>query len=321
MFTSPSLPLLFLISIYLFIINSFVYLFVCLFVCLFIYLFIYYIETGVCTSYGDPHYETFDGQMFNFHGTCRYQLTSDCRHGNFSVRLRNEKEQSGLSAWVKSLTIHVGATIVSMHKDLEVKVNRTRVKLPFLRLPHLQIKKENFMLTMVTSIGLEILWDGNGYIEVHAPKRFKGHLCGMCGNFNGAVNDDFLLRNGKMAVSAREFGKGWAIGRRKSNCVRAPAPTGDSAISKCRTQLRVYWRAHKKCWPIRKQFASCHSKVKPDTFYWSCIADACQCSGRRCECESLLAYARACRREGVAVNWGRKSACGTSLTSVWFQKL
>lgn len=164
--------------------------------------------------------------------------------------------------------------------------------------------------TILTLSCIQVQWDGNGFIEIHVPNSFMGKVCGLCGNFNGDSKDDFMLRNGRRAISAQEFGEGWSLGRRTPGCEKLPSEPRDSIMSKCFNRLRVYWRAHKRCWPIKKQFANCHKKVKPHAYYASCISDVCQCSGRRCECEALMAYARVCRREGVTINWGRRNTCG-----------
>ncbi|VDP05696.1 unnamed protein product [Soboliphyme baturini] len=57
-------------------------------------------------------------------------------------------------------------------------------------------------------------------------------------------------------------------------------------------------------------FALCHSVVPVHSYLKSCIIDSCACPpGHHCFCESLLAYARRCKREGVSIEWQLHAKC------------
>ena len=271
--------------------------------------FIFLSDTSTCTTYGDPHYQTFDNKMYNFQGSCKYLLTSDCRRKNFSVRVRNERRSSRLFSWTKHVAIHIGKTVIALYQNLQVRVNRTKVYLPFYHLPRFHITKTNFMISVVTDIGLQVSWDGDSYTEIQVPNRFRGALCGLCGNFNGKANDDLKLRNGKMASSIAEFGNNWTVGKRR-NCNRVPAPPILSGALQCNSFTKLL-RARRKCSALKSpSFALCYSKVKPNEYYRSCVTDMCQCkNGNRCACASLMAYVRACKRQGVLLSWRTNTAC------------
>ena len=55
--------------------------------------------------FGDPHYKTFDGKVFNFQGSCKYLLTKDCsvKEANssnaFSIRITNDARDTVAYRW------------------------------------------------------------------------------------------------------------------------------------------------------------------------------------------------------------------------------
>ena len=58
---------------------------------------------------------------------------------------------------------------------------------------------------------LDLFYDGDNSVYVHAPETVKGQIMGLCGNYNGNFTDDYLMVNGLQATSAAEFGNSWAV--------------------------------------------------------------------------------------------------------------
>lgn len=47
----------------------------------------------------------------------------------------------------------------------------------------------------------------------------------------------------------------------------------------------------------------------------SCVTDTCECpKGKRCECESFRAYARACAQNDIHINWEAEAPCAGTQT-------
>lgn len=53
-----------------------------------------------------------------------------------------------------------------------------------------------------TTFGFSLAWDGNSGIYVKLTDEHKGKTCGLCGNYNGDMSDDFLLQNSKQIILA-----------------------------------------------------------------------------------------------------------------------
>ena len=85
-------------------------------------------KEGVCTVFGDPHYKTFDGRVFNFQGSCKYLLTRDCGNANvnssFSIRITNDARDTVAFSWLRTVTVRLADTKVSLLQKMRVKVNQ-----------------------------------------------------------------------------------------------------------------------------------------------------------------------------------------------------
>ena len=159
----------------------------------------------MCTSFGDPHYQTFDGRMYNFQGKCKYTFAKDCATNNFTIQVRNEGRHSRTFSWTKSVILHYKGMDVTLVQGLRVKVNGAFVSLPYYKQPDLHIAENGYLMTVTTGIGVEVVWDGDSYTEVHVPKRYQNKTCGFCGNFNGNPDDDFKTPTGEVIITTIEI--------------------------------------------------------------------------------------------------------------------
>ncbi len=115
-------------------------------------------QEGVCTVFGDPHYRTFDGSIFNFQGSCKYLLASDCQHGvsngmssnktfpgrpSFSIRITNDARNSVAFSWLRTVTVRLeSGDKITLMQNMKVKVNGDRVDLPHLQMGAFSIMKD-----------------------------------------------------------------------------------------------------------------------------------------------------------------------------------
>ncbi|CAL1272678.1 unnamed protein product [Larinioides sclopetarius] len=263
---------------------------------------------GVCTVFGDPHYRSFDGKIFNYQGSCKYILAKDCTNRSFSVEVLNEARYSKEYSWTKSITIKANGTKIRLGQYMKIHVNHKPVKLPYIELGVLSVFQEERNVLVRTNLGMKVLWDGNSYLEVSVPSYFKDHLCGLCGNYNGDPKDDFKTKNGRLVNTAEDFGNSWRVGKMK-RCVMSQ-PSAPNIRRKWNNEVHV--RAMRECNVLKSPiFKPCHRKVSAVPYYDSCYLDAGECRPQdRCFCESLTAYARQCARAGQQLgDWRTLTGC------------
>ena len=171
--------------------------------------------------------------------------------------------------------------------------------------------------------GLKLLWDGVSFLEMSVPSKYRGDLCGLCGNFNGDKSDDFgfgkrqiqTLQDGQNLQSLQDgqrFGASWRVGGLRA-CSVLPKDMPHSYESECTQSWDARIKSDKFCNALKSPlFAQCAGKVDASYYHNACKTDMCQCPGDQCHCEVLTAFARECELFGQRVDeetWRESTGC------------
>ncbi|XP_071372153.1 IgGFc-binding protein-like [Centroberyx affinis] len=237
--------------------------------------------SGVCIAKGDPHYTTFDGRDFDFHGNCTYLLAAHCPSWgdleDFSVEVQNQMKGPTNLSFSRLVKMLVSGYSIEMSYDWSnmVKVNGLLLSLPsVLSQGKVKIYMIGLSMLIETDFGIVVTYNSD-LLTVHVPRVFSGGLCGLCGNFNGDPEDD-LMAEGESDMSV-------AVTRWRTNsghgCVDVPMNT-----SQCHPQENDVYRGKDFCGRLldtEGAFQSCHKAVDPRGFFDNCVYDLCSGNGNQ----------------------------------------
>ncbi|CAB4023717.1 von Willebrand factor, partial [Paramuricea clavata] len=254
-------------------------------------------DEAVCSATGDPHYRTFDRKRYPFMGICQYVLAKDLDN-SFLVLTKNER-CSGRESCVVAVTVSVKGLRIEMKKGGSLTVFGAAVTLPYNNQGVNIVKDKTRKLQITADVGLKVLYNGFSNVFVTAKARHMNRLAGLCGNYNGNADDEFIKVDMKRTANVNEFGNSWKVGR---SCPNEP-PLKDP----CLTAGNVARVAKKKCQLLKQQpFAVCHNSVVQDAgFINDCEFDVCACNNHptSCLCEEFDAYSTSCSLVGIPITW------------------
>ncbi|XP_056095226.1 mucin-2-like [Rhinichthys klamathensis goyatoka] len=257
---------------------------------------------GTCTIYGEGHFKTFDGRKYSFHGDCEHTLAHDnCNMDQTpTFRLVTENKVCETTSTIcKSISLSFGRYEILLSEDgvNVVETNGTDYQY--------QIHSAGIYIVTEVKGLLNLIWDNKTSLMLQLHPKLKGKVCGLCGNFDGNANNDFMKHNGEVVTNPEEFGNSWKL---KLTC-----PDVTNAVDLCEEHPHRKAWAEKRCSIINKEaFKKCNAYVAPRPFYEACVRDTCACdSGGDCDClcTAVAAYAAECRKKEVYVTWRSPAFC------------
>ncbi|TSY13799.1 Otogelin [Bagarius yarrelli] len=237
---------------------------------------------GECSVTGDMYFKSFDGRIYTFPATCQYVLAKSRNTGQFIVTIQNTP---------------CGPVRLS-HNGEVYMANQIRVSLPYSD-EMFQIQELSSMFIQVRTVhGLQLHYNWKEFqLYLQLGKMWRDNTVGLCGTFNGNIQDDFLAPSGMVESSPNLFGNAWRV---SSACMPRPSLL---QLDPCDTHQQAVSYAVEKCDIMMQEiFAVCHEYVSPLAFHLQCRADVCRC-GTPCLCSALAHYTRTCRKHNVIIEF------------------
>lgn len=75
-----------------------------------------------CSTWGNYHYKTFDGDFFQLPFTCNYILVSQCKSSYESFHIQLQRQEINGVTTIKKVTMKLDGVVVEL-ADTSIKVN------------------------------------------------------------------------------------------------------------------------------------------------------------------------------------------------------
>jgi hypothetical protein len=246
---------------------------------------------------GDPHYLTYDGYRYDLFDHCSHVFTKDCDNNTFAVYSIASDRCSGGRAptCIDSAVIEVPAHGVWIYLEPS-QYTYTGVG----GLEDVNIEVISGGLTTVRLIDYDVVVTyGTYFLSVRAPLSYRGKLCGLLGDCDGDLTNDFKLQNGTV-VDLIAFEMEYRAPGITNICSfepPMPAVCDNDTLSEAQTFCNSLLDP-------TGSYANCSAVISPMDSYDGCVLDYCfvnEDETLSTVCRVIQDYADECRFHGIEV--------------------
>ncbi|XP_036355134.1 uncharacterized protein LOC115229549 [Octopus sinensis] len=270
----------------------------------------------ICKVSGDLHYDTFDGQLIHFMGTCKYTLATIKNGSNntyFSVEVKNEHRGNNRISCTRLVDVKLTGFTIRLLPANKILINSEEKSLPVRNYKEFSATYSVGWITVTTEWGLKIMFDGRHRVTVTLPPIFADQLTGICGDCNGE-KDDFRPKSGEdVSQKANKFSLIGASYQVEDD--------SDKPETKCKVNdvnSTCSKEQTKECDLMNdKIFEACIEKIGAshlEEYLESCRIDVCSyhndpTNHHSVFCRIIEGFATECESVGIFVNWREISQC------------
>lgn len=181
------------------------------------------VRPATCIAAGDPYYYSFDSGRLEFHGKNQYQMVMPCsdESDNWGVYVQNKQTEIGERTFAHQVIIEVYNHKIVFNEFASFLIDGITKEAPFEMLSspftvtHGTDDETGSIIFTAPELGLKVMYDGRGTSGRHITKitisneKYRGKLCGLCGNWNDDMVDDMIPKGGTEVGTPDEVGDSW----------------------------------------------------------------------------------------------------------------
>ena len=246
---------------------------------------------------GDPHYNTYDGYRYDLFDHCTHVFSKDCANNTFAVYSITSNACSGGRAptCIDQAVVEVPAHGVWIYLDY---LEYTFTGVGGLEDVNIEVIVGRQITVRLIDYDVVITFS-RYFLSVRAPLSYRGKLCGLLGDCDGDMSNDFKLQNGSVS-DLMTFEEEYRAPHVNSSCsFQGPMPAfcDPAILSEAQTFCNSLIDP-------AGSYSNCHDVISPANSYDSCVLDYCFVNADdslTTVCRVIQDYADECRAHGIPV--------------------